>query len=157
MFSEGDPYVGIDVDNCRDQRTGALNEIAQNIVQMLQSYTEISPSGTGIHIFCRGTLPPGARRKGTVEMYNQGRYFTVTMNHLPGTPVTTEARTAELAVIHAKYIAPAEKQIVQQNLSLQTVTLSDSELLQKIIPAPLKMTPSCRRRHQRHLPRACPG
>ena len=132
MFSEGDPYVGIDVDNCRDQRTGALNEIAQNIVQMLQSYTEISPSGTGIHIFCRGTLPPGARRKGTVEMYNQGRYFTVTMNHLPGTPVTTEARTAELAVVHAKYITPSEKQIVQQNLSLQTVMLSDSELLQKI-------------------------
>ncbi|MCL2474909.1 MAG: DNA primase, partial [Chloroflexi bacterium] len=73
MFSE--PYFGVDLDKCVDQI-----DFIDEFVDTLQSYTEYSPSGSGIHIICKGTLPPGARKKGNVEMYSSGRFFTVTGN-----------------------------------------------------------------------------
>jgi hypothetical protein len=74
----GDGLVGVDLDHVRDPESGALTVEAAEIVRALDSYTEVSPSGTGLHILLRGTLPPGGRRKGAVEMYAEGRYFTVT-------------------------------------------------------------------------------
>ena len=66
VFTEDDPYVGIDLDDCRDPDTGELTDLANSIVEQLDSYTEISPSGTGIHIIVRGVLPawPSAQRRG---------------------------------------------------------------------------------------------
>jgi putative DNA primase/helicase len=47
-FDKG--YSGVDLDNCRDPQTGEIELWAFDIVMMLDSYTEISPSGTGLHI-----------------------------------------------------------------------------------------------------------
>jgi len=47
-------------------------------VERLNSYTEKSPSGTGIHIFIKAKLPPGGRKKGDFECYESGRYLTMT-------------------------------------------------------------------------------
>lgn len=77
-FMLGDGYVGVDIDKCRNPETGELTEEAWDIIHILNSYTEISPSGTGIHIICKGSLPEGPRRRGHIEMYDCGRYFTVT-------------------------------------------------------------------------------
>jgi len=85
-FVLGDGIVGIDLDGCRDPETGELEDWAQRIVEDLDSYTEVSPSGTGLHILVRGFLPPGRRRRGPIEMYAGGRYFTVTAEHVEGTP-----------------------------------------------------------------------
>jgi len=98
----GDGLAGVDLDDCRDPQTGAITGGAQGVIQALNSYTEASPSGKGIHILVKGTLPPGRRRKGKIEMYCEGRYFTVTGQHLDGTPPTIEERTAQLAALHAK-------------------------------------------------------
>jgi putative DNA primase/helicase len=98
----GEGIVGVDLDGCRDPVTGTITEDAQRIITTLNSYTEISPSGTGIHILLRGTLPPGGRRKGKIEMYSEGRYFTVTSHHVDGTPQTLEPRGVELAAVHAE-------------------------------------------------------
>jgi primase-polymerase (primpol)-like protein len=75
------------------------------------SYTELSPSGTGVHVLMSGTLPPGGRRRGHVELYDRDRYFTVTGNHLPGLPRELEARTPELERLHARLFpaAPAPR------------------------------------------------
>lgn len=108
-FVLGDPYVGTDLDKCRDPKTGTIEPAAQEIVSTLDSYTEITPSGTGVHIICRGRLPEGRRRKGTVEMYESGRYFTVTGQHLAGTPRTLEDRTGTLTALHAKLFGPAPR------------------------------------------------
>lgn len=70
--------VGIDVDHCRDPETGVIDDEALAIVREVDSYTEMSPSGTGIRIFARGTLPNGWRKRGRVEMYDRARYLTVT-------------------------------------------------------------------------------
>ena len=45
--------------------------------------------------FGKGELPPGGRRKGAIEMYESTRYFTMTGDHLIGTPKTIEERNLE--------------------------------------------------------------
>lgn len=98
----GDGLAGVDLDGCRDPETGRITDNALAIVQVIDSYTEVSPSGTGLKVFARGTLPAGRRRKSGLEMYDGGRYFTVTGIHLDGTPTTIEERTPELASLHAR-------------------------------------------------------
>ena len=68
----------------------------------LDSYTEASPSGTGVHILVKAVLPAGGRKKDKVEMYSEGRFFTVSGEHLGGTPTMIEERTAELAALHVE-------------------------------------------------------
>jgi primase-polymerase (primpol)-like protein len=82
VFTVSDPYVGIDLDRCRDPNTGAMDDWAQGIIDLLNSYTEISPSGTGVKIICKGTKPGTRSRKGKVEMYEHSRFFTLTGNVL---------------------------------------------------------------------------
>ena len=72
--------VGIDLDHVINPESGEVSPAALKIVEAMNSYTEISPSGTGLHIFVYGNLP-GDRCKhaasGT-EMYQAKRYLTVT-------------------------------------------------------------------------------
>jgi putative DNA primase/helicase len=62
------PYVGIDLDGCRDPQTGVIEPWALEVVRLLDSYTEVSPSGRGLHIWVRGFLPEGGNRRGQVEI-----------------------------------------------------------------------------------------
>lgn len=101
----GDGWAGVDLDGVRDPRTGALTADAQCIITMLASYTEVSPSGGGLHIICRGTLPAGRRRRGWIEMYDSARYLCVTGFHVPGTPPIVAERTAELAAVHRRWLS----------------------------------------------------
>ena len=79
MFHADDPFCGIDLDDCRDPETGSLTAECQRIVDAFNSYVEVSPSGTGVKLFIKGTLPNGAGRKcGHIEIYDRGRYFAVT-------------------------------------------------------------------------------
>lgn len=75
------PYVGVDVDHCLS--TTEEWETAKEMVRTFNSYTEISPSGNGIHIIGRATLEKGFR-SGRLEVYPSGRYFTVTGNTFCG-------------------------------------------------------------------------
>jgi len=79
VFCSADPFVGIDLDDCRNPQTGEVEPWAQKIVDTFagEGYVEASPSGTGVHIIVKGTQKEGARR-GRVEMYGQDRYFSVT-------------------------------------------------------------------------------
>lgn len=64
VFTPNDPYVGIDLDRCLDPGTGTLEEWAERYVRRFKSYVEISPSGRGLHILVKGSLPPGGAEKG---------------------------------------------------------------------------------------------
>lgn len=111
VLAKEEGLVGIDIDHCVDPMAGIIDEKALAIVHAMNSYTEISPSGTGLRIFVRGTLPPGRRKRGPLETYSEGRYLTVTGNQVPGTPSIIEERTAELAAFHAEYLADPEPTI----------------------------------------------
>ena len=66
LVLNGDGLVGIDMDHV--VAGGKIKEEARRIVEIMAgTYTELSPSGTGIRIFCRGDLPDGGRKKGDFE------------------------------------------------------------------------------------------
>ncbi len=72
-----DGLTGIDLDHCINQ-DGTLEPWAWEIVGQIASYTEISPGGDGLHIWCLADPDFTGRRKGPIEIYTQGRYLTVT-------------------------------------------------------------------------------
>ena len=96
VFDYRDPYCGIDLDKCIDPESGEIEPWAKDIVDRLNSYTEISPSGRGVHILLRAEVPKG-RRIGQFEVYDKARYFTMTGNHLKGAPLDMGDRQTELA------------------------------------------------------------
>jgi putative DNA primase/helicase len=73
VFSEHDPFIGIDLDKCRDESW------ALDLVASCSTYTEITPSGNGFHLIGLGVMPGGGgRRKGAIEIYDRRRFFTMT-------------------------------------------------------------------------------
>lgn len=109
VFTDEDPLVGVDLDDCRDPDDGVLADWAVTIVRQLDSYTEVSPSGTGLHVLVEGALPDGRNRHGDVELYATARFFTVTGAHLSETPATIEARPEALAAVHAEHVAATDR------------------------------------------------
>lgn len=106
VFDGRSGYFGVDLDGIGDSleqfRNGITENIAGEFIHTLQSYTEVSQSGHGIHIICRGSLPSGGRRKGSVEMYENGRYFIMTGNAI--TDYGIADCTDSIKALHEKYI-----------------------------------------------------
>jgi hypothetical protein len=86
VFSEDDPFTGIDLDDCIDP-DGSLQSWAESIVATMDSYTEISPSGSGVKIWVEGDIPSSIKTP-QIEMYCKGRYFTVTGQRFDSAPTT---------------------------------------------------------------------
>lgn len=107
VFDPEAGVVGVDLDNCRDADSEELESWATEIIDRLDSYTEISPSGTGIHVLVEGELPPGRNRRGDVEMYDRDRFFTVTGAHLPETPTEVARRQDALLAVHYEFVQTA--------------------------------------------------
>lgn len=111
--------VGIDLDHVLDT-DGNLHEEAELIYQWLNSYTEISPSGTGLHIFIYGDIPVDGKnnRNGLepgkgIEVYKAGHYLTMTGNVFRDLkPI--EHRDAEIKSVYDKYFP--QQEITQQNI-----------------------------------------
>ena len=102
VFNEN--TVGIDLDGARNAKTGRAEPEAAEVLRKFKSYTEISPSGTGYHIFCKGKLPESKGRKGgKVEIYTKDRYFTMTGQMAPGSPETIEERQEAIDWFLAKF------------------------------------------------------
>ena len=77
VFSKDDEFCGVDLDDCIDD-DGIISEKAMSIVDTLNSYTEISPSGKGLKIFGRCKELLKGRNRDKLEAYTHGRFFTVT-------------------------------------------------------------------------------
>lgn len=91
VFSNDDPFCGIDLDGCRDPESGKVADWAREIILSLDSYAEVSPSLTGIKVFIKGKLACENGRKkilegvessggkaAAIEIYDHLRYFAVT-------------------------------------------------------------------------------
>lgn len=83
VFGPDRAYTGLDLDHVLVD--GALDAAYRWVVEQAGTYTEVSPSGDGLHLIFRGSKPDWAQRarKGqpggrVVEMYDRDRYFTVT-------------------------------------------------------------------------------
>jgi hypothetical protein len=106
VFSPEDPYCGIDLDDCVSS-TGELKAWAQPIIgTFADSYMELSPSGHGVKIWCRATLPGAGRSKKDeagegIEVYDRGRYFTVTGDAFNGAPSQIEDHQRDVERLYA--------------------------------------------------------
>jgi len=126
----GERLNGIDLDKCRHPKTGEITADAWAIIRTVDSYSEISVSGTGIHILAFGELPPGGRRRNNVELYSRNRYFIVTGQHLAGTPTTIHERTAVLTTLYATLARPEPSpRPAALPPVVQSITLDDATLL----------------------------
>jgi hypothetical protein len=141
VFTPDDDLCGVDLDGCLDPETGEIEPWAQEVIEELDSYTEISPSGTGVHILVRGELPAGRNRKGRFETYDRGRYFTVTGKHLLGTPRAIESRQEELHGVVRRVFGNEVPESANGHTKPATAAepadngLSDDEIVQKALSA----------------------
>jgi len=81
-FTEEDPFIGFDLDDVKCG--GGFTEEARTIVQRLDSYAEISSSGTGLHVIAEGDRLDDYKHRGDLsegghlEVYDESRYFVLT-------------------------------------------------------------------------------
>ena len=103
VLTEHDGLTGADLDNVRDPATGKLEPWAAEIIALAETYAEISPSGTGIRLFCEGKIDEAIARSDIgVEVYGDGRYLTVTCNHVADTPTQILPAPKTLAALRRR-------------------------------------------------------
>lgn len=95
--------VLIDYDDARDPERGAIHPLVREHIETAGSYADVSTSGTGVHILCRGELPEGVQSitddlpadedfpDAEIEVYDSARFVAMTGQHLQGTPPETTA------------------------------------------------------------------
>lgn len=84
VLTDTDPFTFIDLDNPEGDETITKNQM--EVFNAFDSYSEISPSGKGLHIIVEGSVPSGKRKPG-IEVYSSGRYMTVTQNAYQNKPI----------------------------------------------------------------------
>lgn len=106
VFSKDSPFIGMDWDHIRDPVTGVIEDrILTEEILPLGSYAEVSPSGTGVHVIGKGSVPGDRNKSGNREMYDCDRFFTMTGMHIEGTPLTIEKVSQEaLAVVYQRMV-----------------------------------------------------
>lgn len=112
-FTEADPFVFTDLDNCLHE--GKWSPFAEQILRWFPGAAiEVSQSGTGAHVIAsfNGTVPPHRTRRADLpglEVYHSGRFVALTGNMCPGGSAAADC-TANLPVFLASYLPPIEVQ-----------------------------------------------
>jgi hypothetical protein len=129
VLTDDDPYTCIDLDRCRDPETGVVELRARAIVENLNSYTEISPSGTGLHAWVEGTIPGKRNRIGKIEMYSSSRFMIVTGRAFSGYDVPIRAAQIEVdALYNDLFSRPAP----EHNQPPAILTFDDQEIRDRL-------------------------
>jgi len=149
VLSESDTVVGLDLDDCRDPDSGDLEPWARDVLEDVPTYAEVSPSGTGLRLMGLGFVPSGGNRgdiddaAGHLEIYDSGRYLTLTGHHLEDTPSTVEQVNSEVEAIHTQHIADPPETTADGGVDTDTggsnpggntsgsASLTDTDLIQK--------------------------
>ncbi len=136
VFSPADPFAGIDLDDCIEEGSRVIKPWAWEIVTALNSYTEVSPSGLGLKIIVRATLPAGRRGWGSGHgMYDRARFFTLTGLRLPDLPPTIEERTEAVAALHTKLFPPPPPRAQGAGTPTPLRQMDDHEVVQRAMSA----------------------
>ena len=135
-FEFSSPFAGIDLDNCIDDN-GNLKDWAADVIRTMDSYTEFSPSGHGLHILFKGEilkeftdLGKQGTKVGDIELYYGRRFFTVTERSY-GEVKPIQERTEQAHEVYLKYMR--KKTEPHNPVSDESDTyLTDSEILEKM-------------------------
>lgn len=98
-FVAGDGYVIFDADACVGP-DGLHPDVAAQVAA-LNTYTELSLSGTGLHCIATGGPLPTGPRYG--ELWDAGHWLAITGHRWPGTPATVEHRPDALLALAASF------------------------------------------------------
>ncbi len=111
VLTAEDPYVGVDFDHVISD--GRLDPTVAAILEDLHSYSEVSPSGTGVRVIVRGRIPVDTKHKAdlgngaVLELWDRKRFVTMTGNLLPGSTEDISDATEALCRIVDRYeLAP---------------------------------------------------
>ena len=139
VFSKEDGLSGVDFDNCRNPETGHIREEYQFFIDQLGGYAEVSPSGTGVKVWVKGTIADryfkterttGFRilkfAGGEIEVYRRGQYFTVTTQCLKKVESITSAQTV-LDVLSEWSLSEVSRNLSYNGLSGPEPTEEDAE------------------------------
>jgi len=131
----------IDIDHClvNGEIQSPEKETITRFLLKLNSYVEVSPSGTGLHCFfeTKEPLELKANRKGAFEIYNSGRYMTFT-----GIPfgieedvkvLTTKQAEDVLSILGYPWENKEVKRIVSQPSA--TPSMADQEVIDRMFKA----------------------
>ena len=134
VFTDDDPFVGIDLDHCRDAESGELTDWASTLVNELGSYTEVSPSGTGVKIILKSDQQVPSHRKSSpgIEIYSTQRYFTLT-GHVLNAHKQIHTRTEPLLSVHQRHF-PLSDSLTSASLGTpeeEPVVTTDQQILQR--------------------------
>jgi putative DNA primase/helicase len=140
VFAADSGLVGFDFDHVIGA-DGSINDpTIARYIKSLASYTELSPSGTGLHVLVRGKLPQGGRKRGPIECYDRVRYFTISGRHWPGSPKTINERQAEIEAFHSEVFgaraaeltaARSDARPLDSAPDAQPAHIDDAELLER--------------------------
>jgi len=106
-FTEDDPFVGFDLDDVK--RNGEFTKEARTIVQRLDSYTEVSSSGTGLHVIAEANHSDDRKHRGDLsegdhlEVYDESRYFVLTGDVYDG-HTSVESRSSVARTTQEEYL-----------------------------------------------------
>jgi putative DNA primase/helicase len=148
VVSDDDVIVGIDLDDCVDAETGAIDDWAREVVEDVPTYWERSPSGTGLRGFGLGFLPDGKTRSdvegvdGHIEVYETRRYLTVTGARLDESTTDVEQVNNQIHDVHAEYLSEETDSTKTEGGSTRpnptpdadktgSSTLSDAQIVEK--------------------------
>jgi len=130
VLTRDDPFVGVDVDHCVEN--GQCTPYAQEIVQYLQSYTESSPSGTGLRILVAAPAYTENRRTPDMEIYSHSRFLTLTGHHVEGTQTTiTTVSNEQITTLVSEDVSEVPVPSAQRD-EKPLPAVSDTQLWQRI-------------------------
>jgi len=129
VFTVSDPYCGIDI----DAKNAPLPADAQDIVELVDSYTELSPGGRGLHIIARGKIPGDrGRRTGPYEMYDHARFFSMT-GEVIGGRAGIHGRQAAIESVNARLFGrPTPKPKTDKPRASGSSRLDDEQVVARI-------------------------
>jgi primase-polymerase (primpol)-like protein len=138
-FTEDDRYFGMDFDKCRDPGTGVIHPAVLKIMGDLDTYTEVSPSGTGVKTIGKGEKPgPRCATENTswggkIEIYDQKRFFTITEETIGERGLPIRDTQDVLDSVYREFFPEPQKpaQPPVRTGANHTRTLTDAELLDK--------------------------
>ena len=137
-FMLGNGIMGVDIDDVPEELERYKNgdyesNIIFEFIETFKSYAEISPSGNGIHILCKGEIPGDRRRKGNIEFYSELRFLTFTNNTIGNynDGIATVSK-ANMKRVYNKYLESNVVDFKQQHVA-GSIDLSESEIISRIL------------------------
>jgi putative DNA primase/helicase len=130
-FMLNSDFVLADFDHCITE--GQVTHLAVARIKALDTYSELSYSGTGIHCIARASIPNAVKRP-DCELYHHSRFVVMTGKSLVGTPSEIQDCQAQIAALHTE-ISPPKATRQATHCVFTSCSLSDTEVIEKALGA----------------------